>query len=117
MAKPIAANNRTDPKDKPKKVVFMILLYLIFCKEADRDLLASDDIFIGKESSSAILFKIFTKSLFVFPDNFLIALILSESFPYLEIIEYLAISKDFKISRSCSSFMRSLIIIRIHDFL
>ena len=30
IAKPIAASNKTDPKDNPKKIVFIILLNFIF---------------------------------------------------------------------------------------
>ena len=41
IAKPIAASSRTDPNDRPKKIVLNILFIWIFFKDLDRAFFAS----------------------------------------------------------------------------
>ena len=74
IAKPIAASKRTEPKDKPKKVVLIILFNLMFLNESCNELLASILIFSDNNLSSAIFLRMFTISLLVLPDKLSIAL-------------------------------------------
>ena len=90
IAKPIAASKRTEPKDKPKKVVLIILFNFIFLNESCNELLASILIFSDKESSSTIFLRMFTISLLVLPAKLTIALNFSVLFPNLAKIEFFA---------------------------
>ena len=88
-------------------MVLIMLFIFTFLSDKFKAIFASSETFLSIDLSSAINFRIFTISLLVIPDKFLIDKIFSLFVPYLAIIEFFA---SFSFSIIAPSFSKNILL-------